>query len=90
MFNLKILYTYAHERTFKFFLSDVETIPQVRKLYQEVLNNFFRIILQIGGAGLNSGLLSAHPRPSVNVYRLQEGFHEIGMRTFACCKKPQR
>lgn len=83
------LLKYAYERTFKFFLS-VETVLQSRKLYQKMLNNFFRITLQVEGAGLNSGLLIPHPWLSVNVYCFQEGFQKIGMRTFACYEKPQR
>ena len=47
------------------------------------------MILQIGGAGLNSEILIAHTWLSINVYCLQERFHKTGMRTCAYCEKPR-
>lgn len=55
-----------------FFLPAEETILQIARLYQEKLNTFFRVTLQIGGAGLNSSLSIPHPWLFVNMCYLQE------------------
>lgn len=50
------------------------TVLQLRKLYQDGLNNFFIMTLHIGGVGPNSGLLIPYSWLSVNMCCLQEGY----------------